>query len=70
MILQIPGIAVVGPIFRPSIDIGVQVDSVLGFSYGFDLTVCFVLPAPRVFIHILKLDLIQILGAQQRFCLD
>ncbi|KAL8708638.1 MAG: hypothetical protein Q9225_007570 [Loekoesia sp. 1 TL-2023] len=36
---QIPGIGVVGPIFKPAIVIGTQISSKLDFTYGFNLTV-------------------------------
>ncbi|KAL8833849.1 MAG: hypothetical protein Q9170_004071, partial [Blastenia crenularia] len=36
---QIPGIGVIGPVFRPIINIGTQISSELDFTYGFNLTV-------------------------------
>ncbi|KAL8688775.1 MAG: hypothetical protein Q9218_005399, partial [Villophora microphyllina] len=36
---QIPGIGIVGPIFKPAIVIGTQISSELDFTYGFNLTV-------------------------------
>ncbi|KAL8808486.1 MAG: hypothetical protein Q9182_000037 [Xanthomendoza sp. 2 TL-2023] len=36
---QIPGIGVVGPIFKPGIVVGAQISTKLDFTYGFDLTV-------------------------------
>ncbi|KAL8641303.1 MAG: hypothetical protein Q9228_001870 [Teloschistes exilis] len=36
---QIPGIGIVGPIFKPAIVLGTQISSELEFTYGFNLTV-------------------------------
>ncbi|MCJ1465236.1 hypothetical protein MMC07_003852 [Pseudocyphellaria aurata] len=36
---QIPGIAVVGPIFNPSIQVGFELAAAFDFTYGFDVTV-------------------------------
>ncbi|KAL8872059.1 MAG: hypothetical protein Q9174_002240 [Haloplaca sp. 1 TL-2023] len=36
---QIPGIGVVGPIFKPAVVIGTRISSQADFSYGFELTV-------------------------------
>lgn len=35
---QIPGVAAVGPIFNPSIDLSVELSAQLDFIYGFDVT--------------------------------
>ncbi|KAL9580578.1 MAG: hypothetical protein Q9212_004408, partial [Teloschistes hypoglaucus] len=36
---QIPGIGIVGPIFKPAVVLGTQINSKLEFTYGFNLTV-------------------------------
>ncbi|KAL8683512.1 MAG: hypothetical protein Q9186_000552 [Xanthomendoza sp. 1 TL-2023] len=36
---QIPGIGIVGPIFKPGIVVGAEIGTKLDFTYGFDLTV-------------------------------
>ena len=38
---KIPGIATVGPLFRPVIEIGAKLSAKVDFTYGFDLTVRF-----------------------------
>ncbi|KAL8676027.1 MAG: hypothetical protein Q9224_007335 [Gallowayella concinna] len=36
---QIPGIGIVGPIFKPGIVVGAEIGTKLDFTYGFDLTI-------------------------------
>ena len=38
-VFKIPGIGAVGPIFRPRVSIGAQINAELDFTYGFELTV-------------------------------
>lgn len=41
MALKIPGVGIIGPIFKPLITFGIQVSAVFDVTYGFDVKVCF-----------------------------
>ncbi|KAL9043523.1 MAG: hypothetical protein Q9214_003295 [Letrouitia sp. 1 TL-2023] len=45
---QIPGIGVVGPIFNPRVAIGAEISAQLDFTYGFQLTLIWVLSTLKV----------------------